>query len=187
MLSASAGTSLVLLKEMTFFFPGSKTLEFLCPCSTVIPCVCLGEECALGSFQHLWDRAGRRTHSESCSRMARSHPLDQSLTNKDCSVCARTSTRILQSIPLADSHYMITLFWLSLSLCVLCWKLTQKKTPSWDVIKRRVVLNTKVSVASLCPEWQQTNGEKLVHTPSVYLLCKAMIGVAEWKHLGSDF
>lgn len=73
------------------------------------------------------------------------------------------------------------------SLCIMLEIDKKKKTPSWDVIKRRVVLNTKVSVASLCPEWQQTNGEKLVHTPSVCLLCKAMIGVAEWKHLGSDF
>lgn len=85
------------------FFSQEQHSGFLCPCSTVIPCVCLREECALGSFQHLWDRAGR-SDSDSCSRMPRSHPPDQSLTNKDCSVCARTSTRLLQHILLADSH-----------------------------------------------------------------------------------
>lgn len=65
----------LLLKEKTFFPPRSKTLEFPLPCSTVIPWVCLREECALGSFQHLWDRAGRRRHSDFCSRMPHSHPL----------------------------------------------------------------------------------------------------------------
>ncbi len=72
-LSASAGM-LLFFSKRDYFFPRSKT-EFLFPCSTVIPCVCLRVECALGSFQHLWDRAGRRRHSDFCSRMPRLHPL----------------------------------------------------------------------------------------------------------------
>lgn len=70
-----------------WLFPQEQNSEFLFPRSTVIPWVCLRLECALGSFQHLWDWAGRRRHSDFCSRMPCSHPLGLCLKNKDCTVC----------------------------------------------------------------------------------------------------
>ena len=51
----------------------------------------------------------------------------------------------LSNIPLADSHYMITRFWLSLGLHVLYLKLTRKIS-----LKHTVVLKTEVRAVSLC-------------------------------------
>lgn len=64
------------------------------------------------------------------------------------------------SIPLPDSHYMISLFDSS-SLCILHVTWAEKKR---KILKNGVILKIEVTVL-LCLEQQQTYGEKLVQPP----------------------
>lgn len=157
MQSASAG--IFFSFSQRWVFPQEQNFVFLFPCSTVIPCVCLREECALGSFQHLRDQAGRRRHSESCSRMPHSHPLDRSLTNKDCSVCERRTDwlTLYDHSALIKPHSLFIKF-----------DLKKKRIFHQNGVK----LKSEVSFTTLYFEWQQSHGE----TKAPLCACSATVG-----------
>lgn len=124
MVVASAQKSLAFVKEITLFTLGAP--EFLRPCSALIPP-------AVSERNVRWE-VFNTSETEQEEGVTLNPPAEclvcirstRSLTNKDCSVCVRTSARILQSICLADLHHTLTLFWLVFGNCVcnlgLLWK-----------------------------------------------------------------
>lgn len=105
--SESAGMSVVSIKEMTLYPPTTTTT----PRSKALNSPLLAHFFFLVSVSErnvLWEvfNTSETKQEDSCSRMPRSHPLDQSSANKDCSVCG--GVQAFRSATLqADSLCMI--------------------------------------------------------------------------------